>query len=749
VAVRVTAQFKLRNGDVGPVSIHVRSDKNGNFGPTALAIPSASLDNHTDTADAFVSGKSVASTTIKLRQLTPTIAVAPASGQAGAKVTVSGSGYAANLNVTVHFGGRQVGSAKTDSSGSFSMSFTVPTGMSSGNVTVKADSAPGWAAQSTFDLLASPPRYSPTLVVYPTTTIPGAQIFLTGTDFPPNTTATISGSFHLTSGKIGVVRVSASTGAKGTFDHVAMNVPANAATATDPVKASASGFVGSASLTVQRLKPTIVLSPAVAVPGTKITVQGFGFAANTKATVSFNGTRVATATTNGAGKFTATFLTSQALATGRYTVSAVGSGGDSAATGLRVQRQIQTTYYFAEGNTSYAYGLYLALFNPGNINGKVTVRYYNNKGANFAKTYSLPAHTRETLNIRKQTSPNRGVAMLVTADVPIAAERIIYHGASADSTPGATALHTGWYFAEGNTTKGYTEWIPMLNPGNQPATVKVSLLTTHHGNKEVDLTLGAHSRYSMEVNRYIQPDAVGVIVQSSQPIVAERTVYYTNGKHTEITSKVGVNGYNNNWYFPAGSTASGTTEWISADNPSSNAAHITLYSYNALGDQVAKTQETIAPYHRVGYKMNQIVPNTDLAVALKSDVPVLSERLMYLSGGHAALTDDFGVHTPGTAWWFANGDTRANDGYTDGLAIFNPNMGPAPVIVRLMTSSGKVINVSYLIPPTTKEHINLNAVVHNAQFGVVVNADEPVAVEQYILFNRRLGGMTTHGIPAF
>ncbi len=339
--------------------------------------------------------------------------------------------------------------------------------------------------------------------------------------------------------------------------------------------------------------------------------------------------------------------------------------------------------------------------------------------------------------------------MLVTADVPIAAERIIYHGVSADSSPGATALHTGWYFAEGNTEKGYTEWIPMLNPGNQAATVHVTLLTTHHGNKQVTFTLGAHSRYSMNVNRYIQPDAVGVIVQSSQPIVAERTMYYTNGQHTLITSKVGVNGYAPNWYFPAGRTYGGSIEWISANNPNSQPAHITLYSYNAHGDLVATTQKTIAPYHRIGYKMNEYAPNADLAVTLRSDIPVLSERLMYLPGGHLALTDDFGVHTPGTAWWFANGDTRTTGGYEDSLAVFNPNMGPAPVIVRLMTWTGKVINVPYLIPPTTKEHINLNAISPNSQFGVVVNADVPIAVEQLINFNNNQGGMTTHGIPAF
>jgi hypothetical protein len=61
----------------------------------------------------------------------PSIAMAPTSGQAGASISLSGSNFAANANVSVHFGvltGQLLGTGVTDASGALvaPISFKIP-----------------------------------------------------------------------------------------------------------------------------------------------------------------------------------------------------------------------------------------------------------------------------------------------------------------------------------------------------------------------------------------------------------------------------------------------------------------------------------------------------------------------------------------------------------------------------------------------------------------------------------------------
>ena len=68
-------------------------------------------------------------------QTCPTsVSVQPAEGQVGEKIEVSGVGWAFNVDIFVNLDGKQLLTAKTDSSGAFSGSGLIPGSVASGSV---------------------------------------------------------------------------------------------------------------------------------------------------------------------------------------------------------------------------------------------------------------------------------------------------------------------------------------------------------------------------------------------------------------------------------------------------------------------------------------------------------------------------------------------------------------------------------------------------------------------------------------
>jgi len=327
---------------------------------------------------------------------------------------------------------------------------------------------------------------------------------------------------------------------------------------------------------------------------------------------------------------------------------------------------------FAEGSTLSPYSEFVTLQNPNLASVAVSLQYYTDiAGVNPLKQLVLPGNSRTTVVVNNGNRSNDancvpgaggtcgvgsgigGVSVKVTSDGPIIAERPFYvenfsfgSGAIRDGHDafGANAPATTWSFAEGNTLKGWNEYLTLQNPNNSPVTADLNYFTDKGAHITKTVPLPASSRTTILVfggnptagltqtagvasctagaggNCGIGPNVVGVSVTVTShggPIVAERPMYMVqnfgsgsvNGAHVAV----GATGLAKLFAFSAASTTTGNNDYLTVLNPDPiNVANITLKYYATSGATTqtitrtftvpANTRHTVLMYsgHKLG-----------------------------------------------------------------------------------------------------------------------------------------------------
>ena len=147
------------------------------------------------------------------------------------------------------------------------------------------------------------------------------------------------------------------------------------------------------------------------------------------------------------------------------------------------------------------------------------------------------------------------------------------------------------------------------------------------------------------MNSFVGPGQdVAITVDSDQPIVAERPMYFDCHSMWDGGSiSIGAAAPANIWLFAEGTTRTGFEEWLCLLNPGDVAAPVSV-EY-AFGDATTCTQGILlAPGQRYSVFVNEVVgPDKDVSIKVVSDEGIVAERSMYFSyhdvwdGGHNAL----------------------------------------------------------------------------------------------------------------
>jgi len=155
-----------------------------------------------------------------------------------------------------------------------------------------------------------------------------------------------------------------------------------------------------------------------------------------------------------------------------------GGKGAHASTGASMlNRSLYFPLLMADGN----YDSWLLLLNPGDALANVEATYWQGAQKQTV-TYSVPAHSRQTVWLDKEAENNRipsgNLSLVLKGDAPIAAEVVVYDSAYYTGTAsiGAPGAAQRWYFAEGSTGRPYTTYLAIFNPGTTGAVVSASLL---------------------------------------------------------------------------------------------------------------------------------------------------------------------------------------------------------------------------------------------------------------------------------
>lgn len=736
-AVHVSLSMQRTDGTTVTLTRDVTATSSGSIKAT-FTLPS---DIQAGTYQASASAASAkasatASFTITLR---PAISLSATSVLPAATVNVVGSGFTANAALTIsarfplYTGGSKVVTASTTTAGNgtFSAAITVPAKAAGALVTVSAQGANGKAhARLRVRSLRPAIRVSQAVA-------PGSAAVVTGSGYLPNAKVTVTLPVRLTNGSTAALQTTATTNAAGQFT-ANVSVPADVRAGTYRVEArgGATGRMARAALIVRALSPSIAVTPASSAPGSTITVNGSGFAPGVTVTASLQGQVLGSAKTTSSGTFSFTATVPNGTASGSYTVTATSSSGRQASARLSVNRPIASHFYFASIYTGHQE--YLAILNPSDVQARVTVQYQLTTGVVHSKTFAVNPHSRYTENVNADLGSNVSTAAMVESDVPIAATQIAYRGSDGAVVPGVTSPSTIWYFADGNTSHNYVEYVALQNPAKTPVSVQVHVLPTHHPAFTITRTLLPTSRLTLKLNQFVH-DAVGVTVTSSAPIVADRTIRI----HQGMTSKMGVTSPRGTWYFAGGPSNARAHNWLAVVNPSSQQTYVSLHIYGQAGHPLRTVHQWLKPNARVGYLMNRLVGQTDVAVVLQSSRPVVAEQTTYLGREHHVATDAFGVHQPATSWAFAAAGTTL--GQQDTLNIFNPGLATMAVSVKFMTAGGQVVQRTYTVGPLAHVGINVGSVAPNSQLGIVTAASAPFVAYNVYTFNYGNGGGASAG----
>jgi len=300
-------------------------------------------------------------------------------------------------------------------------------------------------------------------------------------------------------------------------------------------------------------------------------------------------------------------------------------------------------WYFAEGCTAKNFEEYLCLVNPGDQDAAIDIFYMPTDGKVISKQETVGAHARKTIFVNNDAGPNLelSVKIVSTNNVPIVAERPLYFnfGGSwpgGSDVMGATADSLQWYFAEGYTGTGFSEWLCLQNAGSVPADVTVSYFFKDGGGKTQALRIPPYSRHNISVNQDVGPDKeVSVSVTSNVPIVAERPLYYNYHNWAAGGDAVmGANRPASDWFFAEGYTGSGFEEWLCLMNPATVDSRVVATFIKSNGDSITRAYHVPA-HSRFTILVNQVC-SCEVSVVLHASLPVVAERPLYFVYGKDA-----------------------------------------------------------------------------------------------------------------
>lgn len=210
-------------------------------------------------------------------------------------------------------------------------------------------------------------------------------------------------------------------------------------------------------------------------------------------------------------------------------------------------------WFLAEGSTGQWFETFVLINNPNASAVTATIRYLTPGGVARTETRTLPPTSRTTILV--DSLPGLGstdVSCSISASANIVVERSMYWPGvpgpwyGSHNTVGITTLRTRWALAEGEVggADGAGTYVLLANPGSAAATVTLTFYRELGAPIAVTRTVPAGSRQTVDAGALGMGwgERFGAIVQSSQPIAVERSIYwnYQGGLWTSGTNETGT-----------------------------------------------------------------------------------------------------------------------------------------------------------------------------------------------------------------
>ncbi len=300
-----------------------------------------------------------------------------------------------------------------------------------------------------------------------------------------------------------------------------------------------------------------------------------------------------------------------------------------------------------------------------------------------------------------------------------------------------------WYFAEGFTGNGFTEYLTLENPNSTAASVQVTYLLDSGGPIIKTYQVNANARATLTVNNEVGAGHnVSMVVTSDQPIVAERPMYFTfTGLPDTIpggSDVLGATSLGTSFDFGYLDTTTDHATYLTILNQNSSDLTATVQYFPAAGGPSLTATHDIAANSRGTIPVNKDVPAGTYSALVTLSLPGLVERPLYLKDSATGFTgsaDVIGVATPQTRWDFAEGFTSAN--FTERYILSNPGgTGTATATVTFFRSDGSTATQQETLAPGQQVVVTANSVLgsSNVNNSAEVTSTLPILAERFISF---------------
>jgi hypothetical protein len=350
---------------------------------------------------------------------------------------------------------------------------------------------------------------------------------------------------------------------------------------------------------------------------------------------------------------------------------------------------------------------------------------------------------------------NASPSVQVASDqkLPLIVERTMFWDRSGYGGHTANAVakpETKWILAEG--FQGFFDTYLLIANGNAtPTTATVTFLRENDTPVVKVVPIAAFARktiYAGEISELIGR-AFGMVVEATQPVIAERSMYFASLPNRLWTGghvNTGVTAPSTSWFHAEGATGGFFSTFILLSNPQTEDAHIDLRFLLEDGTTIVKTKTLPGGQRLTVNPASEGEPrleNAAVSTIVASDVPIVSERSMYWPGDATPFGEGHnssGVVATATRWGLAEGRIGTPRRFTTYILLANPSATAANVTVTYLREAGAPVTKTYTVPPTSRFNIDVAGAVpelHDESFGarIEVTNGVPIAVERSLYWD--------------
>ena len=306
------------------------------------------------------------------------------------------------------------------------------------------------------------------------------------------------------------------------------------------------------------------------------------------------------------------------------------------------------TWYLPEGSSDWGFETWLLIQNPNGQEATCTVTYMTENNGPIPVEHTVPPNSRKSYSMEADIG-KKDASIKVECPVPVIPERAVYRNDRREGhdSIGTTTPSTDYYLAEGTTAWGFTTYVLVQNPQSTPTDVTITYMTPTGPVYQVPFQMPANSRKTVKVNDILGGTDLSTQVHGSQPIIAERAMYWDNRTGEACHDSIGMASSHACYYLPDGETSNGRETWTLVQNPNASPVAVEVSYLTQTGAGNVVFYDNIPANSRKTYNMADSGLSGRAAVMVTSETPgqkIMVERAMYWNN-RGAGTDTVGGYS--------------------------------------------------------------------------------------------------------